>query len=229
MVVRTKILRCRYPSEFLLFHPRWSWSREPDLQTRSGSNQNVPAPALQHCSCQKDLFKPGLWIRLNFCEIESSSFSECGSGSSSLILWLMKSFLLFFTCKNIKDSSKVRNNGPYANLHKLINLQFFPFSLHFSDFNYICLSCLPDDALCQLLRLLLAGSCHKGHAELFYWPSYIHCYPFILTWKTSLNTGITQYPVVFVGRIYESPCQCCGAGPILCATGSCGRHRSGFG
>ena len=37
-------LRREYHSEFLLFYLRWSRSREPDLHTGSGSDQNVPAP-----------------------------------------------------------------------------------------------------------------------------------------------------------------------------------------
>ena len=69
----------------------------------------------------------GLWIRIHFfCGSGSSSFSQCGSGSScflnvdpdpsikKVVKNLMKSF--FVVEKNIKDCSKVRNNGACANL-----------------------------------------------------------------------------------------------------------------
>ena len=52
------------------------------------------------------------------CGSGSSSFSECGSRSrSSLTKFEEKNYEEFsYVVKNIKDCSKVRNNGAYANL-----------------------------------------------------------------------------------------------------------------
>ena len=65
-----------------------------------------------------------------FCRTGSSSFSECGSGSS--LTKLLKNKLIKFSIvvKKIKDCSKVRNNGALCNftLKNWINLQLLSIS-----------------------------------------------------------------------------------------------------
>ena len=88
----------------------------------------------------------GLWIRIHFMRIRIQQIFWMRIRIRIRIqvqvqvqlnqIWRKKSWRVFLSCKNIKDCSKVRNNGACANLlnKHLIKLQLLAISLHFFSF-----------------------------------------------------------------------------------------------
>ena len=134
---------------FSRYRFRISWYRKKDIRI----SKRIDKPK-KNIKRSKD---PKIWLRLQkslastravfiLCGSGSSSLSQCragsGSGSGSRSRSSLtkfeekKSWRVFLSCKNIKDCSKVRNNGACANLHlnNFIKLQLLAISVHFFSF-----------------------------------------------------------------------------------------------